>query len=154
MDGCIYFSSAKLQFISLQTYLLPWSIVFLGCPKAKPIHRMSNKECFIFICHPYFHCLYVLCVSDPRALNSAMESVLHWACKSEKENEVLVELLLPKFMRKWDLLYCLPNMRLSALSKCLCVWPLKSPTLVCIDSMSWSIYCLNWYGVSYRATNM
>ena len=45
-----------------------------------------------------------------------MESVLHWACKSEKENEVLVEILLPKFI-KWDLLYCLLNKRVSALSK-------------------------------------
>ena len=47
-----------------------------------------------------YYCLYDMYVSDPRAHNTAMEDVLHWACKSEKENEVLVELLLPKLKEK------------------------------------------------------
>ena len=67
-----------------------------------------------------------------------MESVLHWACKSEKDNEVLVELLLPKFI-KWDILYCLPNMRVSAFQMHLTI---ECPTLVYIDSMSWNIILL------------
>ena len=39
-------------------------------------------------------------VSDPRAHNIALEGVLHWACKSEKENQLVLELLLPKLMEK------------------------------------------------------
>ena len=58
-------------------------------------------------------CTHVL---DPQAHSTAMEDVLHWACKSEKENEVLVELLLPKLIEKWDILYCLPNKSMCALS--------------------------------------
>ena len=40
-------------------------------------------------------------VSDPRVLNTAMENALHWACKSEEENEELVEkFLLPRLKQK------------------------------------------------------
>lgn len=43
---------------------------------------------------------YDVYISDPRALNHAKESTLHWACQSEKENEEVVELLLPKLKKK------------------------------------------------------
>ena len=34
--------------------------------------------------------------TDPRVMDKSSETVLHWACKSKKENDEMVKLLLGK----------------------------------------------------------
>lgn len=48
----------------------------------------------------FFDIILFACTIDPKAMDKNGETVLHWACKSNTENDEMVEMLLAKYVTK------------------------------------------------------
>ena len=52
--------------------------------------------CSLIIVYCCLVCTLVANSADPQVMDRAGETVLHWACKSEEENDEMVKLVLEK----------------------------------------------------------